>query len=189
MRSSSHPRSSRWTALLAYVAGWLVLGGLVAGAIIVALDDGDDGEPAATLPPLQQTELTRAAERARCRLRRGPQPRAAQPPVEGPRARPLPVGIFSRPQRDEGLVGAMRRGTIVIQYRADLVPDELERLQGLQRAVPRATILVPRTAMPYRVAVTGWRRLLGCPAVDASSIDAIRLFRGRYVGQGPDVAG
>jgi hypothetical protein len=34
--------------------------------------------------------------------------------------------------------------------------------------------------------VTAYRRLLGCRELSQPSIDAIQLFRGRFVGSGPD---
>jgi hypothetical protein len=40
--------------------------------------------------------------------------------------------------------------------------------------------------MPFAVAVTAYRRLLGCRDLNQSSVDAIQLFRGRFVGSGPD---
>ena len=40
--------------------------------------------------------------------------------------------------------------------------------------------------MRYEVAVAAYRRLLGCTRFTDAAIDAIRLFRGRYIGIGPD---
>jgi hypothetical protein len=175
-------RPARWPALAFYVVSWLAIGAVVAGVLIAILHDPDEG---VVLPPVRATELTRAAESARCRLRRGGQPASAEPAVEGPRAPPVRVGAYTSELPEAGLIGAMRRGAVIIHYR-DLSEEDVERLQTLQRDVPRATILVPRQDMPYRLAATAWRRLLGCSRLSGATLDAIRLFRGRYVGQGPE---
>jgi hypothetical protein len=186
MASSWHPtvhRPAGWRALLAYIAGWLAVGAIAAAGVIALMHDGD---PEISLPPVQETELARAADRADCRLRRGGQPAAAKPRVEGPRERPVRAGIYGADQPEGGLVGALRRGTVVIAYRPGLSEASRQQLEELQRAVPRGTIVAPDRDLPYAVAVTAWRRLLGCDRVAADTVDAIRLFHGRYVGSGPD---
>jgi hypothetical protein len=81
----------------------------------------------------------------------------------------------------------MRHGIVVIQYRPGLSAGLLDVLTALQSAVPKGTIVAPNaTRMPYEVAATAWRRVLGCPRLDATTIDAVRLFRGRFVGSTPD---
>jgi len=39
------------------------------------------------------------------------------------------------------------------------------------------------------VAVVAWRRVLGCREYARGAPDAIRLFRGRFIGSGPDRPG
>ncbi len=56
----------------------------------------------------------------------------------------------------------------------------------MRRAVPRGTVLVGNPRMRFVVAVTAWRRLLGCRTATGPAADAIQLFRGRYLGSGPD---
>jgi hypothetical protein len=180
---SSEHRPARWPALVFYVVSWLAIGAAVAGVVIALLHGADDE---VELPPVRATELTRAADAADCRLRRGGQRASAAPAVEGPRAAPARGGTYTRALPEAGLVGAMRRGAIVIHYRRDLGEDDVERLETLQQTLPRATILVPHEGMPYRLAATAWRRLLGCRQLSARTLDAIQLFRGRYVGQGPE---
>jgi hypothetical protein len=46
--------------------------------------------------------------------------------------------------------------------------------------------VTPNEDMPYLVAVVTWRRLLGCRTVSDVTTDAVQLFRGRYLGSGPD---
>jgi hypothetical protein len=85
------------------------------------------------------------------------------------------------------LLAAMREGVVVIQFRG-LASSDVSLLRSLQEAIPSGTIVAPNdTGMPFAVAVTAYRRLLGCRALNESSVDAIRLFRGRFVGSGPEV--
>ena len=57
----------------------------------------------------------------------------------------------------------MREGVVVMQFR-DLSASDLELLRSLQEAVPDGTIVAPNdTGMPFVVAVTAYRRLLGVP--------------------------
>jgi len=143
-------------------------------------------EEEVSLPPVRQTELTEAATAAGCELRgnRPADPRG--PAVDGPRAAPAAPGVYSRPVSGGALVGAIRRGTIVIHYRPPLAEDRVDQLEELQKAVPVGTIVTPNEGMRYVLAVTAWRRLLGCRRFDGGTVDAIRLFRGRFIGSGPD---
>lgn len=168
---------------MAYVATWVAVGAAVAGTLVMLLADG---EHEVSLPPVQQTELALAADRADCRLRRGPQQRWGRPPIEGPRGVAARPATYTEPVAEDAIIAAMRTGTVVIHYRPGLAEEDLEALEELREAVPRGTILTPNEEMPYAVAATAWRRLLGCRELDRSTIDALQLFRGRYVGQGPE---
>ncbi len=178
------PRVGRRRALTVYVAGWLAAGGLVAGAALVVLPDGD--EAAVVLPPVRQTELRIAAQRAGCELHAGPGGRAGDPPVAGAAAPAAAARFYDSAPSPPSLVGALRRGVVVISYRPDLTPARREQLRALQMAVPRGTIVAPNERMRFTIAVTAWRRLLGCRRLGPSALDAMRLFHGRFVGSGPD---
>ncbi len=90
--------------------------------------------------------------------------------------------------RSNELTAALRRGVIVISYRKDTVDaGRRAQLRALQTAVPDGTIVTPDVSgMRYEVAVAAYRRLLGCGRFTDATIDAIRLFRGRYLGTGPE---
>lgn len=185
-RLKPRDRSGR-SALAAYVVGWVLAGVAVGGALLLAVDGEERVRPSVVaLPPLQQTELRSAATGAGCVLRAGSGRGRGDPPVDGSAAAPARARYYESPPGASSLVGAMRRGIIVISYRPGLAPDERDRLRALQRAAPRGTIVAPNTAMPYAVAVTAWRRLLGCRRVGAGTLDALQLFRGRFIGSGPE---
>lgn len=175
------------TGVTLYVAGWLALGTLVAAALLFVLRGSDDGQDA--LPPVRHTQLSVAAQQAGCELRAGARHRPGEPPVAGGRARPAAARFYESAPSERALVGALRRGVVVISYRPDVPPQQRELLRALQRVLPRGTIVAPNDRMPYAIAVTAWHRLLGCRRIGPQTLDALRLFRGRFVGAGPDSPG
>lgn len=174
-------------ALLRYATGWIlvaVITALALGAVIRGV--GSDEE--VPLPPVRATELDDAAMQAGCELRRARARDRLNPPVDGPptRARIRP-GVYERPLPPATLAAAVRQGIVVIHYRPDLDEGIVEQLGELQKAVPEGTIVAANgTRMAYEVAVTAYRRLLGCRTYSSRAVDAVRLFRGRYIGRGPD---
>ncbi len=169
-----------------YVIAWVAGGAVVAIGVLVAMrGDGVDDAAEVSLPPVRQTELGTAADRAGCLLRAGSRRARNEPVVEGSAAPPAAAQYYESAPAAASLVGAMRRGVVVISYRPQLAREHRDRLRVLQRALPRGTIVAPNAAMPFVIAVTAWRRLLGCRRVGAGTLDAVRLFRGRFVGSGP----
>ena len=166
-----------------YVAGWALAGLAVAAAVIALLQGGEDD---VTLPPLRETQLTQAAREAGCVLRSGARPPAEEPRVDGVAAEPARAGFYDREPPAASIGGALRRGLVVISYKRSLPGERREQLETVQRAVPEGTVVVPNDRMPYVVAITGWRRLLGCRRLETKALDALRLVRGRYGGSGPD---
>jgi hypothetical protein len=184
-RAAKGDRSGSRLATLAYAAAWLVAAAMIVGVLLTVLDSGEPEE--VSLPPVHETELVTAAARAGCELERARAGERLNPPVlGGAAATPAAPGFYDESPDGESLVAAMREGVIVIHFR-DLASSELELLRDFQEAAPDGTIVVPNdTAMPFVVAVTAYRRLLGCRTLNQSSVDAIQLFRGRFVGVGPD---
>lgn len=171
--------------LARYVATWVVAGVLVVAAVAV-LGPEDRSDPAG-LPPVRETELTRAVRAAGCEIRTDRGPDALNPPVDGPRGAAAEPGVYDPPPAPDEIVGALRRGLIVIHYRRGIDEQLVHTLEAVQGAVPEGTIVAPNaTRMPYEVAATSWRRLLGCARFSERSLDAVRLFRGRFIGRGPD---
>jgi hypothetical protein len=172
-------------ATLAYVAVWMVAATTIIGVLLAALDS-DDPE-VVSLPPVHETELADAARDAGCELRRArPGERLNPAVVGGIGAMPAEPGSYEQSPGEPALLAALRDGVVVIQFR-DLDGAGVELLHDVQEAVPEGTIVTPNdTGMPFAVAVTAYRRLLGCRELDDTSVDAIQLFRGRFVGSGPD---
>jgi hypothetical protein len=178
--------------LIRYALGWLGLGTLTAVVLIAALGGGDHGaDDVVSLPPVRETELGRAARDAGCEFRRAAGGERLNPPVDGaPGGASARPGIYDESPRLASLTSAARRGIVVIQYRPGLAEDDVDALATIQRALPAGTIVTPNaTAMPYELAVTGYRRLLACAHYSDDAVEATRLFQGRYLGRGPESTG
>jgi hypothetical protein len=172
-------------ALLGYIGAWLAGAAAIAGLTLLILDSGDRDE--VSLPPVRETKLVRAAREAGCELRRAAPGEALNPPVDGAAAAtPAPADYYETAPDVPSLIAAMRRGVIVIHVLRPPDDAEGELLRDLQEAVPDGTIVTPNsTRMPFEIAVTAYRRLLGCRDFNSGAVDAVQLFRGRYVGSGP----
>ena len=179
-------RNGSRLATIAYAAAWLVAATVIVGILLAVLDSGEPNE--VSLPPVRETELDTAASHAGCELQRASVGERLNPPVLGGAGTvPARPGFYDESLDGESLLAAMRDGVIVIHFR-DLAPSDLDLLREFQEAVPDGTIVVRNdTRMPFVVAVTAYRRLLGCRTLSQSSVDAIQLFRGRFLGSGPDV--
>ena len=177
----------RYGAIVRYAGGWLLAGGLLAALIPMAVPEQE--QAGVTLPPVREIDLAAATRRAGCELSRDSRAQDLRPPADGGPATPAAPGVYDRRPPVRALIGAVRAGIVVIHYRPDLPRTPGTDLDALHAAVPSGTIVTPNEDMPYAVAVTAWRRLLGCPALTAQALDAVRLFRGRFIGSGPDVDG
>jgi hypothetical protein len=157
------PRTSA-RALLRFTALWLLAGAAIAVALIFAL--GATGGNA-RLPPLRLAVLERALDKSGCRV----SPREAAPLLAGAQ-------------------DALRRGKVVIRYAPALPVERVEQLELVRRRVPMATVLVQGSAMGATlVIVYAWHHELRCTEFTDASLDAIRLFRARYIGRGPEPTG
>lgn len=183
MRAGERPGGRR--AVLLYALGWILSGTLVVGLLVLALD-GDD---AVELGPVQRIELREASAAGRCALEElGPADRSDLP-VSGPRPpRAAAPGEYERSPAGPELVGAVRRGIVVVVHTPGLVRERRAELTAVQRGIPAGTIVAPRPRARFEVAAVAWRRALRCPRLTPAALDAVRLFQARFVGTGPDSA-
>ena len=173
-------------AVLTYAVVWLVAVAAAVG-VIFAIFGGDDADTV-DVPPVRETQLGDAVGRSRCVLRTAPPGAQLNPAVDGPAGgRPARAGFYDRPVPTAELTAAVRHGIVVIQFRPGLAGHVVNALKQLQEAVPEGTIVVPNdTGMRFELAVVAYRRLLGCPRFTAQALDAVQLFRGRFLGAGPE---
>jgi hypothetical protein len=181
------PRSVRSVARgLTYALRWLAAGAVVTVAALALLRGGGDRSPDApvVLPPVREIALLDAVRSSDCRLRR--LHRSSALARAGPLTGAAAPGTYRTPLRASALGAALRRGVIVIQYHLRVSGGFVKQLVVLQRAVPRGTIVAPLgLAGSDALVVAAYGRILRCPRASDAALNALRLFRGRYVGTGP----
>jgi hypothetical protein len=175
-------------AVLVYATVWLVAAAAAVALVLAVF--GDDDPDTVAVPPVRETELGVAAGQSRCVLVTARAGQRVNPPVDGPSGgRPAKAGFYEQPVATDQLTAAVRKGIVVIQFRAGLDEKLVEALKALQSAFPEGTIVAPNaTRMRFELAVVAYRRLLGCPRFTDQALDAVQLFRGRFLGSGPESA-
>jgi hypothetical protein len=136
---------------------------------------------------VRQTRLEVAARDAECTLRRSDRGHGVSALIDGRRGAPARAAFYDSAVPVARLAAAVRRGLVVIAYRAGIERKRVEQLRALQSIAPRGTIVTPdgvRTS--GEIVIAAYRRLLICPRFTDVALDALRLFRGRYIGTGPD---
>lgn len=117
------------------------------------------------------------------------------PPTSGPHffspretgAGALADGAFLDPPPDNRVVHSLEHGRVAIQYNPDLSKADQLKLKGVFDEDRPGVLLFPNPDMPYDVAVTAWRQLLGCNAYGGdATLDALRDFRDAFRGQAPE---
>lgn len=173
------------------------------------VDGGGDGREGTPPPPLQLGDLAESAEVAGCRLRENLPEEGAQhftdpdndpdwetnPPTSGdhygvptePGSGALADGAYSETPSLARALHAMEHGRVVIHYSPDLPEEDQLAIKGLFDDDPSGMIMFPNPDIPFAVAATAWRQLLGCPEFEGdATIDALRNFRDVHRGRGPE---
>ncbi len=158
-----------------------------------------------TEPPVaEETDLEDAARAAGCTLRQelpdeganhlspgSPVPKyKTSPPTSGDHIQP-PLQQADGAYMDEAsplnFVHSMEHGRLLIMYQPDLPEAQQLELRGLYDTLYSGALLFPYADMPYEVAATTWRNLLGCETYkDAQTLDAIRAFGAEHWGTAPE---
>ena len=153
-------------------------------------------------PPAKVTNLKEAAKKADCDLRlhlpdeghTHIPPTAAtpeygtNPPTSGNHVEPpyqQADGAYSEMPKELDSLHSLEHGRMEIQYSPSLSEGDQLELVGLYDTMYGATLLFPNDNMPYAVAATTWRNLLGCNEYKgAITLDAIRAFGKKTWGHG-----
>lgn len=163
------------------------------------------GAPAKTKRPSPAKRAAVAAKAAGCVLRTFPEQGrehtegvatyATNPPTSGPHnPEPAADGIYApgaSPQVEK-TVHALEHGRVLIQYRPGASQRRVDALTKVYtarfhgRRGYHLLLFENTTEMPYAVAATAWRRLLGCRTFNARTTDAVRAFRTAYVDHAPE---
>lgn len=104
-------------------------------------------------------------------------------------------GIYEEAAPDSTLVHSHEHGRVVIWFAPSLAEEARAGLRALVEEDDYQILVVPRSDMPFDVAATAWNRspgregtgrLLGCASFSPQAYDALRAFRDKHRGQGPE---
>jgi hypothetical protein len=161
-----------------------------------------DERSGTTPPPPKVTNLQEAAKKAGCDLRlnlpeeghehippTSPTPEyKTNPPTSGNHVEPpyqQADGSYEEMPQEIDFVHSLEHGRMEIQYSPSLPESAQLELIGLYDTMYGATLLFPNENMPYEVAATTWRNLIGCNEYKGSiTLDAIRDFGAQTWGHG-----
>src|SRR3954452_1652043 len=161
-----------------------------------------DTRSGTTVAAVKIANLKQAAKKADCDLRlhlpeEGHEhipPTAAtpeyktNPPTSGNHVEPpyqQADGAYKEMPQELDIVHSLEHGRMEIQYSPDLAESAQLELIGLYDSLYGATLLFPNDNMPYEVAATTWRNLLGCNEYKGEiTLDAIRDFGKQTWGHG-----
>ena len=165
--------------------------------------DPDDREGIRTKPgPLASAaKLPQAAKAAKCVLRNPPDegnvhllpsqptPRYKSSPPTSGNHDPIPLanGVYRTPITNfRHAVHTLEHGRVEVEYSSDLSEHDQLLLKGVIDEDFRDMLMFPNDQMPWQVAAAAWDHYLGCKQFNEKVLDAIRAFRDRYRGQGPE---
>ncbi len=166
----------------------------------VALDEREGTPP----PAWEETDLAAAAKAANCVVRENLADEGqthieqdaetpnykTNPPTSGDHVVPpyqQADGAYSEAPSAINVVHSLEHGRILIQYSPDLPEADQLGLRGLYDTLYAGALFYPNPDMPYAVAATAWRNLLGCETYEgAATLDAIRAFGVDKFGKGPE---
>jgi hypothetical protein len=142
-------------------------------------------EPHASAPD----PIPAIAARAGCELTEFRDDMDTNPPVKGRFIERISArdGSYAgrRPPSLAATTHALYHGRVLLQYRKDLPPDQLEALEGLIRDEDDEVLLFEnQTGMTAPVAATAYLSVMTCPHVDRRTLHALDVFRDRRRGFG-----
>ena len=209
-RERAAAEAARRRRLVLLGAGAVVAAAVVIFGVVMGIDqlggggnggsgqEGEFPERSEPLPAPRGLELRPAAQAAGCTVRDleeegnqhvgGPVQYRSNPPTSGNHAaEPAEDGAYTSAPAKEALVHSLEHGRVVMQFRPGAPEEVRGGLKALFDEDPYQMVLVPNeTNMPFEVAATAWRHLLGCPRMNDRVYDALRAFRDEYRGRGPE---
>jgi hypothetical protein len=174
------------------VGGVLVLA--VIGVIVFVIASGGSDAPAR-----KTRDLAKAATLAKCTVKsfksEGRQHTTAtvsdyktNPPTSGPHnPQPAQDGEYDSAPAKEAFVHTLEHGRVEIQYKPGTSSKAKDALKSVFEESTDKMLLFPNnTGMPYEVAATAWTHMVACPKYNDRVPDALRAFRDKYRGKGPE---
>lgn len=159
-----------------------------------------------SLPPVQETNLAKAAAAAQCVLLNPKNEGSthvaekvsyqANPPTSGNHNQvPAEDGIYAagnEPEK-ENWVHSLEHGRILIQYAPGTPKRTIDQLETVGSEELNGSeayhvlVLQNNTDMPYAVAAVAWDHTLGCKTMSPQVFDAMRAFRKQYTDKAPEL--
>jgi hypothetical protein len=155
---------------------------VVAGAVAALLVSRNASQQAAvrdlniqTLPNLGQDHLQPGGKYSNYN---------STPPTSGPHdPSPAPCGVTKEPIPNEVQVHDLEHGVIMVQYKPDLDPGQVARLEALGRSYASHLIVAPYPGLQTPVVATAWTKLMTLQSADT---DKLKRFIGLYRQKGPE---
>ncbi len=114
------------------------------------------------------------------------------PPTSGNHVEPpyqQADGAYSEMPQEIDVVHALEHGRVGFQYSPSLPESDQLEMIGMYDTMYGGSLLFPNTNMPYEVAATSWRNLIGCNEYKgAITLDALRDFAKQRWGHGREGA-
>jgi hypothetical protein len=163
-------------------------------------------EAIARIPPVKDTNLTKAAAAAGCVVSHPPSEGRTHvetpvtyhtnPPTSG-NHNPVPAldGVYApgNTPTKEHYVHTLEHGRVELQYAPGQPRKVALQLQSLlaesfgnHPGGYKMLLFQNNTNMPYAVAATAWTYLIGCKKVNNNTWDALRDFRNAYIDKAPE---
>jgi hypothetical protein len=102
------------------------------------------------------------------------------PPTHGPHGLAVACGVYAEPIPNENQVHNLEHGAVGIQYRPDLDPRDIAKIENIVRKSGSRTFSAPYPDMDSAIAVTSWGEMMRLDTFDAAAInDYIEAFRGK----------
>ena len=99
---------------------------------------------------------------------------------------PAQTGIHAQPVQDEIQVHNLEHSHLIIQYKPDLDPNLITKLEDFVKDHATQLMIAPRTDMTYKLAFTAWDTLVGCNNPNDKVVDLAKSFRSAFSGKGPE---
>ncbi len=146
-------------------------------------------------------KLPQAAKAAKCVLRNPkdegsthllpsqPAPKYGSNPAVSGNHDPIPLanGVYRSPITNfRHALHTLEHGRVEIQYQPDLPEADQLKLKGVIDEDFRDMVMFQNEKMQWQVAAAAWDHYLGCKTYSEKVLDAIRAFRDKYRGNGPE---
>ncbi len=146
-------------------------------------------------------KLPAAAKAAKCVLRNPkdegsthllpsqPTPKYGSDPPTSGNHDPVPLanGVYESPITNfRHAVHTLEHGRVEIEYQSNLPEADQLKLKGVVDEDFRDVVMFQNDKSQWQVSVAAWGHYLGCKTYNDKVLDAIRAFRDKYRGNGPE---